>query len=133
MNRTFLLASIAAVSFAFAPVFADDLNPQPEPPGVHAKVNAMGAAHANAMMSASTVHKLPPGPCAPQMNTMSGGTMMARGNTMSGGTMSSHMTANAHCSTVKTNTIGSATGGAGAGKSTVGSATGGAGSGRVQQ
>ena len=36
MNKHMLLASAALFSLAVAmPAFADDLNPQPEPPGVH--------------------------------------------------------------------------------------------------
>jgi len=84
MNRYMLIASLGTLSLA-VPAIADDLNPQPEPPGVH------------------------------RVST------------------TSHLT---------TSTIGSATGGAGAGKvsvqdsshtcatTTIGSATGGAGAGR---
>ena len=36
MKRHVLLTSVALFSLAVAtPAFADDLNPQPEPPGVH--------------------------------------------------------------------------------------------------
>lgn len=75
MNNHLLAAGAALITLAFASAaFAEDLNPQPEPPGVH------------------------------RLTT-------------------THLT---------TSTIGSATGGAGAGKvTTLGSATGGAGSGKV--
>ena len=57
---TMALASIGAAS-------ADQLNPQPEPPGVHS--NAM---QGNAMMSGHAVNPvtLPPGPCLQAPNTM---------------------------------------------------------------
>ena len=81
MNKDMLLASAALFAIAVAtPAFADNLNPQPEPPGVHKLQtgNQMGAMGQTAVQDSS------------------------------------------HNCSAKTSTIGSATGGAGAGKTCAG-------------
>jgi hypothetical protein len=55
MNRHVFLASVALFSLAVAtPAFADDLNPQPEPPGVHKLLHKPWLQTTNSIGSASS-------------------------------------------------------------------------------
>jgi len=56
MNKHMLLSSIALFSLALGTAaFADDLNPQPEPPGVHKNMHSSMSGQTHTMSHSSTI------------------------------------------------------------------------------